>query len=51
MAATKPDIIVEVNGDNYTITTVATLKTLKVNFDLGKQFETDPGTDKIVKVS
>jgi hypothetical protein len=51
LAATKPDIIVDVNGENYTITTIATLKTLKVNFDLGKQFETDPGTDRICKVS
>jgi hypothetical protein len=46
VAATKPDIIIEVDGDHYTITTVTALKTINVSFTLGQEYETDPGTEK-----
>ena len=48
--ATTPDIIVEVDGDNYTISTVTSLKTVKISFTLGKEYEADPGTDRKAKV-
>ena len=51
VAATKPDIIIEVDGDNLTITTVTALKTIKVSFTLGQEYEADPGTDKTSTVS
>ena len=50
IAATKPDITVEVAGDTYTFTTHTTLKTVKVTFTLGQEYEADPGTDRIAKV-
>ena len=50
IAATKPDIIIENDGDNYTVTTVTSIKTIKISFTLGQQYEADPGTDKKSKV-
>ena len=49
LASTKPDIVVEIDGDNFTITTVTSLKTIKMSFTLGKEYESDPGTNKIGK--
>ena len=46
IASTKPDIVIEANGDNYTVTTITSLKTIKISFTLGKEYEADPGTDK-----
>ena len=52
IAATKPDIIVEFDGNiGYTITTVATLRTVKAVFTLGNEFDLDPGTDRVATVS
>jgi hypothetical protein len=31
VSATKPDIVVEVDGDNYTVTSITALKTIKVS--------------------
>ena len=50
VAATKPDIIIEADGDNLTITTVTALKTITVSFTLGQEYEADPGTEKKTKV-
>jgi len=50
IAATKPDVVVEVDGDNYTFTTITTLKTIKISFTLGQEYEADPGTDRTAKV-
>ena len=50
IAATKPDITVEADGDTYTFTTHTALKTIKITFTLGQEYEADPGTDKIAKV-
>ncbi len=49
IAATKPDIIVEVNGDNYHIKTVTAVKTVEISFTLGQEYEADPGTDRKAK--
>ena len=46
IASTKPDMIIEIDGDNYTVTTITSLKTIKISFTLGKEYEADPGTDK-----
>lgn len=46
LTATKPDINVEVDGDHYVITTIATLKTIKADFKLGQTFKLDPGTGR-----
>ncbi len=32
LASTKPDIVVEVDGDQFTITTITKLKTIKMSF-------------------
>ena len=37
---------VEVDGDHYIITTIATLKTIKADFRLGQTFRLDPGTGR-----
>ena len=50
IAHTKPDITVEVDGDSYTVTTHTTLKTIKIAFTLGQEYEADPGTDRVAKV-
>lgn len=47
LASTKPDIIVEVDGDQFTITTITSLKTIKMIFTLGQEYEYDPGIDKM----
>ncbi len=49
VAATSPDILVEVNGDTYNIKTVTSVKTVEVTFTLGKEYEADPGTDRTAK--
>jgi hypothetical protein len=46
VAATKPDILIEINGDNYTVSTITSLKTIKISFTIGQQYEADPGTGK-----
>ena len=46
ITSTKPDIVIEADGDNYTVTTITSLKTIKISFTLGKEYEADPGTDK-----
>ena len=50
IAATKPDITVEADGDSYTFTTHTALKTVKISFTLGQEYEADPGTDRVAKV-
>jgi hypothetical protein len=50
VAATKPDITVEVEGDKYTVSTITTLKTIDVSFTLNQEYEVDPGTEKLTKV-
>ena len=50
VAATKPDITIEVDGDHYTVTTHTTLKNIKIAFTLGQEYEADPGTDRVAKV-
>ena len=50
IAATKPDITIEVAGDHYTVTTHTTIKNVTIAFTLGQQYEADPGTDKKAKV-
>ena len=50
IVATKPDIHVEIDGDNYVITTIATLKTIKAKFELKQEFDLDPGTDRVATV-
>jgi len=50
ISATKPDIVIENDGNNYSVTTVTSLKTIKISFTLGQQYEADPGTDKKSKV-
>jgi hypothetical protein len=49
LASTKPDMIVEVDGNNFTITTITSLKTIKMSFTLGKEYQSDPGTNKVGK--
>ena len=45
---TKPDVIIETNGrGDYKITLITSLKTIKLSFILGKQFEADVGFDTI----
>ena len=45
---TKPDVIIETNGrGDYKITLITSLKTIKISFILGKQFEADVGFDTI----
>ena len=51
IASTKPDIVIEATGDNYTVTTITSLKTIKISFTLGQEYEADPGTDKTSTVS
>merc|ERR1712079_321046 len=46
ICATSPDIVMEVNWDEITSTTITSLKTIKISFTLGKEYEADPGTDK-----
>ena len=51
IAATKPDILIEADGDNYTVSTITSVKTIKISFTLGKEYEADPGTDKVSTVN
>ena len=51
IACTKPDITVEIDGDNYTVTTHTSLRTIVIKFTLGQEYEADPGTDKLAKVT
>jgi hypothetical protein len=51
ISATKPDIVIEVNGNNYTVTTITSLKTIAISFTLGQEYEADPGTDKKANVT
>jgi hypothetical protein len=46
ISATSPDIVVEINGSKYTVSTITTLKTIKIEFTLGATYEADPGTGK-----
>jgi hypothetical protein len=41
MAATKPDVIIEKNGDDYSFTTITPLRTLKLTFTPGQPKEFD----------
>ncbi|CAB4057761.1 unnamed protein product [Lepeophtheirus salmonis] len=45
----KPDIVVECSGDNYTFTTKTALKDIKISFTLGQEYECDPGTGRVAK--
>ncbi len=45
LAGAKPDITIEVDGDNFTVTSLKTIK-----FTLGEEYEADPGTGKVAKV-
>ena len=39
LAATKPDIIIEVDGDKYTLSTVTPLQSIKVSYTLNQEYE------------
>jgi hypothetical protein len=43
LATTKPDIIIENAGNVYTVTSIISLKAIKITFTLGTQYEADPG--------
>ena len=45
ISSTKPDILVEVDGDNFIVTTI-TIKTIVEKFRLGEVYESDPGTGR-----
>lgn len=47
LAQAKPDMVVEINGDNFTVTTITSLKTIKISFTLGRQYTCDPGIDRV----
>nr|ACO14989.1 Fatty acid-binding protein, adipocyte [Caligus clemensi] len=49
VSKTKPDIVVEVSGDNYTFTTKTSIKDVKISFTLGQEYECDPGTGRTAK--
>lgn len=49
MTKERPDIVVEIDGDSFTVTTYGKLKTIKISFTLGKEYQCDPGTDKVNK--
>lgn len=47
VASTKPDIIIDIMEDgSTTIEEVATVKTTKMSFRLGEEYQHDPGTGK-----
>lgn len=46
ICATSPDIVVAMEDQNCTVTTITNLKTIKISFTLGKEYEADPGTDR-----
>ena len=46
IASTRPDILVEVDDDNFTVTTVTSIKTIVEKFKLGEEYEADPGTGR-----
>ena len=39
LAATKPDLIIEVDGDKYTLSTVTPLQSIKVSYTLNQEYE------------
>jgi hypothetical protein len=41
MAATKPDVIIDKTGDEYSFTTITPLRTLKLTFTPGQPKEFD----------
>jgi hypothetical protein len=43
LATTKPDIIIENAGNVYSVTSITSLKAIKITFTLGTQYEADPG--------
>jgi len=47
---TSPDVTIEVTGYHFKIVTHTTMKTITVEFNLGQEYEADPGTDKLKKV-
>ncbi len=49
IADERPDMIVEVDGDRYTVTATSSLKTIKISFTLGQVYEADVGFDRMTK--
>jgi len=49
IAKTSPDILVEVNGNDVSMTTVTSLKTMVFKYTLGQEYEADPGTGRSCK--
>ena len=47
----NPEVTVAVDGDNYTITTHTEIKDVTVSFTLGQEYEADPGTGNVGKVT
>lgn len=47
MKKERPDISVGIDGDNFTVTIHEKLKTIKISFTLGKEYQCDPGTGKV----
>ena len=46
----KPDLVVAVDGDNYSLTSTVGDKTIAISFTLGQEYEADPGVGKVSKV-
>ena len=46
VAVEKPDLIIEMYGNDFTISSINKLKTVKISFSLDKQFEADIGFGK-----
>ena len=49
--AAKPTVEVSINGDDYSIKTISTLKNTEIKFKLDQEFEEDRADGKRVKVS
>ena len=48
VAAENPDLIIEMNGNDFTISSISKSKMVKISFSLSEQFEADIGFDKII---
>ena len=47
LASDKPDIIIENDGIDYTMTFITDVKTIKISFTLDQEFTADIGFDQI----
>eukprot|EP00093_Oithona_nana_P010300 10300.XXX_24792_25109_1 [CDS] Oithona nana genome sequencing. len=45
-AATKPDVNITITGNKYKVEQLSSFKNITVEFNLGEQYEADPGTGK-----